>query len=196
MIVLDWNKLRLIFGDFLDEKQIQGFNVIIDMLNKQKVSDKRVIAYILATCVFETSKRMLPKEEMGSDEYFRLMYDITGERSAIALRMGNTEEGDGLKYKKRGIVQILGKKAYTDFGDNIGKDLVSTPEEVLVLETAVEILVKGMLRGWFTGVTIYNYITPSKTDYLNARRTVNGTDNAKRIAMMTEQLEQAIKETQ
>lgn len=196
MIVLDWNKLRLIFGDFLDEKQIQGFNVIIDMLNKQKVSDKRVIAYILATCVFETSKRMLPKEEMGSDEYFRLMYDITGERSAIALRMGNTEEGDGLKYKKRGIVQILGKKAYTDFGDNIGKDLVSTPEEVLVLETAVEILVKGMLRGWFTGITIYNYITPSKTDYLNARRTVNGTDNAKRIAMMTEQLEQAIKETQ
>lgn len=194
MIIIDWNKLRLVLGDFLDEQQVSGFNALIAVLNKEKISDKRVVAYILATCLFETSKRMVSREEVGSDEYFRQMYDITGERSPVALRMGNTSEGDGVLYKKRGFVKLLGKSSYMKFGEYIGKDLVNNPALVLDLDIASEILVKGMLSGWFTGVSVYNYITPSRTDYVNARRTVNGTDSAKRIALMAEQLVLAIKE--
>lgn len=194
MIIIDWNKLRLILGDFLDEQQVSGFNALIAVLNKEKISDKRVVAYILATCLFETSKRMVSREEVGSDEYFRQMYDITGERSPVALRMGNTSEGDGVLYKKRGFVKLLGKSSYMKFGEYIGKDLVNNPALVLDLDIASEILVKGMLKGWFTGVSVYNYITPSRTDYVNARRTVDGTDSAKRIALMAEQLVLAIKE--
>lgn len=195
MIIIDWNKLRLIFGDFLSKTQIDGFNAIIDEFNTLKISDKRLVAYIMATSVFETSKKMLPKEETGTDEYFRQMYDVSGERSAIAVRMGNTEIGDGIKYKKRGIIQLLGKKAYQKFGDLIEEDLVNDPSLVLDLKISTRLLVEGMLKGWYTGVTLYNYITPSKTDYTNARRTVNGTDNAKRIALMAEQLELAIKDS-
>lgn len=195
MIIIDWNKLRLIFGDFLSKAQIDGFNAIIDEFNTLKISDKRLVAYIMATSVFETSKKMLPKEETGTDEYFRQMYDVSGERSAIAVRMGNTEIGDGIKYKKRGIIQLLGKKAYQKFGDLVEEDLVNDPSLVLDLKISTKLLVDGMLKGWYTGVTLYNYITPSKTDYTNARRTVNGTDNAKRIALMAEQLELAIKDS-
>lgn len=195
MIIIDWNKLRLIFGDFLSKTQIDGFNAIIDEFNTLKISDKRLVAYIMATSVFETTKKMLPKEETGTDEYFRQMYDVSGERSAIAVRMGNTEIGDGIKYKKRGIVQLLGKKAYQKFGDLIEEDLVNDPSLMLDLKISTRLLVEGMLKGWYTGVTLYNYITPSKTDYTNARRTVNGTDNAKRIALMAEQLELAIKDS-
>lgn len=194
MIIIDWNKLRLVLGDFLDEQQVSGFNALIAVLHKEKISDKRVVAYILATCLFETSKRMVSREEVGSDEYFRQMYDITGERSPVALRMGNTSEGDGVLYKKRGFVKLLGKSSYMKFGEYIGKDLVNNPALVLDLDIASEILVKGMLKGWFTGVSVYNYITPSRTDYVNARRTVDGTDSAKRIALMAEQLVLAIKE--
>ena len=195
MIIIDWNKLRLIFGDFLSKTQIDGFNAIIDEFNTLKISDKRLVAYIMATSVFETTKKMQPKEETGTDEYFRQMYDVSGERSAIAIRMGNTEIGDGLKYKKRGIIQLLGKKAYQKFGDLIEEDLVNDPTLMLDLKIATRLLVDGMLKGWYTGVSLYNYITPSKTDYTNARRTVNGTDNAKRIALMAEQLELAIKDS-
>lgn len=195
MIIIDWNKLRLIFGDFLSKTQIDGFNAIIDEFNTLKISDKRLVAYIMATSVFETTKKMLPKEETGTDEYFRQMYDVSGERSAIAVRMGNTEIGDGIKYKKRGIIQLLGKKAYQKFGDLIEEDLVNDPSLMLDLKISTRLLVEGMLKGWYTGVTLYNYITPSKTDYTNARRTVNGTDNAKRIALMAEQLELAIKDS-
>lgn len=194
MIVIDWNQLRLIFGDFLDKNQIDGFNAIIEKFNDLGISDKRLIAYVLATCVFETSKKMLPKEETGSDEYFHSMYDKDGERSATAIRMGNTATGDGKKYKKRGVISILGKTAYTKFGELIGEDLVNNPELVLDLKISTKLLVEGMLKGWYTGVTLYNYITPSKTDYINARRTVNGVDNSKRISLMAEQLEKAIKE--
>lgn len=195
MIIIDWNKLRLIFGDFLSKTQIDGFNAIIDEFNTLKISDKRLVAYIMATSVFETTKKMLPKEETGTDEYFRQMYDVSGERSAIAVRMGNTEIGEGIKYKKRGIIQLLGKKAYQKFGDLIEEDLVNDPSLMLDLKISTRLLVEGMLKGWYTGVTLYNYITPSKTDYTNARRTVNGTDNAKRIALMAEQLELAIKDS-
>ncbi len=195
MIVIDWNQLRLVFGDFLDKNQIDGFNAIIDAFNTLRISDKRIIAYILATCVFETSKKMLPKEEVGTDDYFRSMYDILGERSAVAIRMGNTEEGDGKKYKKRGVISLLGKSAYATFGELIGEDLVNNPELVLDLKISTKLLVEGMLKGWYTGVSLYNYITPSKTDYINARRTVNGVDNSKRISLMAEQLEKTIKES-
>lgn len=196
MIVIDWNQIRLIFGDFLNSKQIEGFNAIIDEFNKLGISDKRIIAYVLATCVFETSKKMIPNEETGSDSYFFDMYEKDGVRGAIGIRLGNIETGDGRKYRKRGFIRILGRASYKNFGNLINKDLENNPDLVLELQTASQLLVEGMLKGWYTGVTLYNYITPSKTDYVNARRTVNGVDNAKRIALMAEQLEKTIKENQ
>ena len=68
-------------------------------------------------------------------------------------------------------------------------------EDILAYTISTRLLVEGMLKGWYTGVTLYNYITPSRTDYINARRTVNGVDNSKRISLMAEQLEKAIKES-
>lgn len=194
MIVLDWNRLKLIFGDLLSPSQIEGINSLIKEITEYGLKDKNAIAYILATCVYETQKKFIPNEEAGDYDYFEQMYGIEGPRSAIASRMKNTEIGDGAKYRKRGVIGLLGKKAYEDMGIAIGINLVDNPDKVLELPIAYKIVVQGMMRGLFTGVGLQRYISNSKVDFTNARRTINGTDNAKRIALMAEQLVSVIKE--
>ena len=46
--------------------------------------------------------------------------------------LGNEEEGDGYKYRGRGLNQLTGKGSYKKLGDELGIDLVNYPE---LLET-------------------------------------------------------------
>jgi putative chitinase len=48
--------------------------------------------------------------------------------SVYGGRMGNTEEGDGWKYRGRGYIQITGKDAYAALSKAIKVDLISNPD--------------------------------------------------------------------
>jgi predicted chitinase len=54
-----------------------------------------------------------------------LMY---GKDTKIGQSMGNTEEGDGFKYRGRGFIQLTGKNNYAFYGKKVGADLVSNPD--------------------------------------------------------------------
>lgn len=194
MIHLDWARIKLILSVPLTESQVEGFNVIVETLNKEGANLKEA-SYILATALFDSSRKMQPHVEDEDEDFYREMYDIEGLRKVIAIRLGNTVAGDGAKYKHRGFIPLLGKVNYKAFNDTVGIDLVETPEVVESLKVASEILVKGMLQGIFTGVPLSRYINSRKTDYINARRVTKGVDNAKKIALLAEQLEKAIKES-
>jgi putative chitinase len=45
----------------------------------------------------------------------------------LATQLGNTDAGDGLKFKGRGPIQITGRANYRRFGDLLGVDLVAAP---------------------------------------------------------------------
>ena len=79
---------------------------------------------------------------------FRFMEEIWGPTAAqrryepvstLATNLGNTQAGDGRRYKGRGPIQITGRANYKRFGDLLSVDLVSEPARAALPEIAFRI---------------------------------------------------------
>lgn len=139
-------------------------------------------AYALATAYHETAGTMQPISEYGSVKYFE-KYDVGN----LAKRLGNTPEldGDGYKYRGRGYVQITGEDNYRRFTKSIGHNLLDNPDLALEPSIAIQIMAFGMLQGSFTGVGFRKKCGVLRYDrdlYIRARKIINGTDKAAKIA--------------
>ena len=106
----------------------QSAGVFVPVLNTamvryQIVGSLRMAAFIAQ--IGHESGQLRYVREMGSDQYLS-KYD-TG---SLAKRLGNTPEadGDGQKYRGRGLIQITGRANYAECGEALGLDLVNHPE--------------------------------------------------------------------
>lgn len=88
------------------------------------------VAAFLAQVGHETMSLVF-LEELGGTSYF-LRYE--GRRD-----LGNTTQGDGIKYHGRGLVQLTGKANYVEFGRRLGLDLVGDPEQAGKMPAAARI---------------------------------------------------------
>lgn len=141
------------------------------------------LAYILATAYHESAHTMRPVRETLA----------TNDKQAIA-RLDSAFAKGQLKWVKtpywrdgwfgRGYVQITHKANYDKFG--------ITKSEALDTDIAIRVLLDGMIKGMFTGKKLSDYITLSKSDFVGARRIVNGTDRAKDIAALAKQYDAAL----
>lgn len=73
----------------------------------------------------------------------------------LAVKLGNTEIGDGVKYHGRGYIQLTGKWNYERAGKALGLDLVKKPELVEKPEVAAKVAV------WFW----QNRVQPKVDDF-------------------------------
>ncbi|OBZ25491.1 lysozyme [Pseudomonas protegens] len=107
--------------------------------------------------------------ELGGDQYLS-KYD-TG---TLAKRLGNTPEadGDGQKYRGRGLIQITGRANYEACSEALFSDarLLNTPE---LLETPVY---AALSAGWFWQRAGLNTLA-DKGDFLTITKRINGGTN-------------------
>jgi putative chitinase len=92
-------------------------------------------AAFVAQLAHESGQLRFMEEIWGPTEAQR-RYEPPG---TLAERLGNTEPGDGRRFKGRGPIQITGRANYQRFGGLLGVDLVSHPERAVIPDLAFRI---------------------------------------------------------
>jgi hypothetical protein len=126
-------------------------------------------AYVLATSQWETNHTHEPVKEA---------YWLSEEWRKANLRY--------YPWYGRGFTQLTWEENYEKAQKELGLGTILTddPDMALDPDIAKEIIVLGMIQGWFTGKKLSDYITLQKSDFVNARRIINGTDKANDIAAL------------
>jgi predicted chitinase len=174
------------YGTMSDSQQ-SGFTRLVQSLkNDGAVTDVRWAAYMLATVKHECAETWRPIEELGKGAKRKY-----GEPEPVTDDKGVTRDN---RYYGRGYVQLTWKENYHALGValGMGERLMYEPDLALDPDVAYRILSFGMTHGAFTGVRLSKYIDSDGADYRNARRIINGVDQADRIAGYANQLETAL----
>lgn len=131
------------------------------------VTRLRIAAFIAQ--IGHESGQLRYVRELGGDDYLK-KYD-TGK---LAERLGNTPEadGDGQKYRGRGLIQITGKFNYNACSEALFGDgrLLNTPE---LLEHPVY---ASMSAAWYWQIHGLNGLA-DREDFLQITKKINGGSN-------------------
>jgi hypothetical protein len=106
--------------------------LIESALDRQDIGSLPTKIAAIATVAVETG-RFSPIRERGGPAYFTKNYEGRAD-------LGNTQAGDGAKFYGRGYIQITGRSNYTEYGRQIGVDLIATPDLALDPAIGAEVL--------------------------------------------------------
>ena len=150
----------------LDAKEVSAIDEFLDYVdaNIGKLQMNQW-AYFFATVFHETNAAFLPVREA---------YWLSEDWRKKNLRY--------YPYYGRGAVQITWFKNYQYYSKTMGVDFVNYPDLMLVPKYSFRASLDGFINGIFTGKKISDYVNKDKADYVNARRVINGLDDANLIA--------------
>jgi|SRR5215467_1235796 len=164
-----------LFGGSLTQEQVDGMTILLSR-GEEEGTDDRHLAYILATTFHETAQTMAPIAEYGKGK---------------GKPYGNPAGPYGQVYYGRGYVQLTWYDNYLTMQQALGprwggRNIVQVADRALDADIATDIIFYGMTKGSFTGVGLPKYITVvdpdnDTTDFYNARKVVNGLDQASAI---------------
>jgi predicted chitinase len=97
------------------------------------------LLHFISQCAHETMNFM-HLSELGGSQYISKKYDLKHSPNRAKM-LGNTQVGDGEKFKGRGFIQITGRYNYKMAGDALGLPLEENPELAEDPEVAAEIAI-------------------------------------------------------
>ena len=188
--------LRKTWGGF-SHPQVRGFERYLDRIAQTPALPINHSAYVLATVWHETGTRMQPVRETFASTDDQAVARLNAAWNAGRLSWVKTpywqRDARGRSWYGRGDVQITHAQNYENLGTRLGIPLARSPDLALDPQVAMEIAWVGMTEGLFTGKRLADYLTADKTEYVSARRIVNGVDRAKRIAGEARLFESALR---
>lgn len=172
--------------------QVAGIDNLLDVWERYFVADSdSLLGYNLGTSFHETAGTMQPITDRGSRAYF----DKYEPGTRLGKVLGNTALGDAYLFRGEGHVQNTGRanalKATRGINElfRLGIDLVAHPEQRGDPFISAISLFLGNKEGWWTGKDLLDYIdgipeseAEDLREFVQARRVVNGTDKAEKIA--------------
>jgi putative chitinase len=159
-----------LFNGVLNQQQVDGMNYLLDVWEIRFAGkDIRWLAYALATAFHETAQTMRPIEEYGQ-----------GAGQPYGEPAGRFDQA----YYGRGHVQLTWEDNYqkgeTFLAERYGVavPMLRYPHRMLEDEPSALVLYDGMINGWFTGAGLPAFFNDAEEDPYNARKIVNGLDQA------------------
>jgi hypothetical protein len=160
-----FDKVRLApFPGALQPSQVSGMEAILSEWERRGLTDLRWLAYMLATAYHETAHTMQPIAEYGRGK---------GRKYGIPV--------NGKTYYGRGYVQLTWDYNYKKMGDLLNVDLVNN-QKCAGPEGCRRHHVRRHDPGLVHGKKLSDYFSQSSTDFINARKIINGLDRAELIA--------------
>jgi len=158
-------------GNVQPQSRSEAQQAIISECRRLGMTMNTQIAYVLATTEHETANTFMPVEEaffLGSKaDAFRRTLDF-------------------FPYYGRGYVQLTHRANYAKYSNLLNADLVGHPSLALEPRIAMFVLIDGMMNGRFTGRKLGEFVNSNRTDFVQARRVVNGLDRAEHIAQIAQ----------
>jgi putative chitinase len=154
MITTD--QLKAIIGNiYYDAK----FKVLTDSINevaeKYSINTNLRLAHFLAQVIHESGRFKYETEIASGSEY-------EGRKD-----LGNTEKGDGTRYRGRSFIQVTGRSNYKAVTKALGVDFLSNPE--LLAQPPYDMLAAG----WYWDTRNLNALA-DKDDVVGITKKVNG----------------------
>jgi putative chitinase len=175
-----------------NKKVDEWYNALVDILPKYDITTEARVAGFIAQCAHESNNFMTLEENLNYREETLLKifgrYFGPGKRDAKeyaknpekianyvymdefrSSKMGNTQPGDGWRFRGRGLKQLTGRENYTNFGKTVGMTAEQAADYVATEKGAIE------SACWFWNAKKLNAVADTG-DVVKMTKIINGGD--------------------
>lgn len=131
----------------------------------QPIIEQTMDYYLIHTTLRATFFLAQIGHESGGLRYLEEL--ASGQAYEGRKDLGNTEKGDGPRYKGRGLIQLTGRANYERAGRALGADFINSPELVATPFWATKV------SGWYWKSRNLNYWS-DRNDFRAVTRLING----------------------
>ncbi|HEY6252110.1 MAG TPA: glycoside hydrolase family 19 protein [Candidatus Angelobacter sp.] len=155
---LDANLLRILMPLSTDAQAARYLAALVAAMTANQINTPLRQAHFLAQLGHESGS-LIYSEEIASGQAYEGRADL-----------GNTQPGDGPRFKGRGLIQITGRTNYTAYGTARNRDFITGDNPKLL---ATDPNLAADCSGWFWATRNLNPLA-DKDDVLSITKRING----------------------